>query len=746
MIALFIWGRTIVFDKNFAPVIYAESGEVLSASVSSDQQWRIQCNTDVPEKLKTAIILFEDEYFYSHPGVNLVSISKATYQNIKAGKIKRGGSTLTMQLARIHYKNQRRSYIQKIKEIFLSIAIELNYSKEEIIANYCQYAPFGGNIIGYCAASYKYYDKEPELLSWSESVTLAVLPNAPSDVFPGKGQKRLQKKRNYLLKKLLAKKYIDSTTYRLSLLESIPTQSNHFDNLAPHLLTNFKKHKLENNHTTINYNLQKSVINLVQNYHDRYVTNGIDNMAVLILRNNGEIASYVSNTSCKTSDCGKNVDIIHAFRSPGSILKPFLYGLSLDKGSISPTSILLDIPSFYNGFSPKNFDRKFRGIIPAKDALTMSLNVPAVNLLSKYGIDGFITDMKNLGYKNTSNNANYYGLSLILGGNEVSMMEVGQSYMNLVRTADGELPIMPIFSKNQTIKNDIDTYPISRGGAWLVLQMLSGVNRPSSQEGWQYFTNKKNISWKTGTSYGYRDAWSVGVTKDYTVVVWIGNADGEGKKGLTGIKKAAPVLFSVFDLLPDSEEISLSYKDLSYQTICKQSGYTANDDCPETIQTLLPKSSHNLPLCSFHKTYSIDATGKYLINSSCDDFSNIQQKVFFVLNPVANSYYKKYSTKDYSLPPLSPNCMETAGNLAIIYPMNNSTILLPKDINKIKQELICNATTAGEEKLYWFLDDQYLEETTEYHKIKLSAKKGRHQLTIVSPSGDSKTHRFEVIE
>lgn len=747
IIILFVWSRNIQFEDRFSPVIYSQDGEVLSAGISEDQQWRIACGGNMPDKLATSIRLFEDQYFFYHPGVNIGSILKAIGNNIKAGKIVRGGSTLTMQLARIYYGNQSRTYLHKIKEILFAFALELKYSKEEILNYYGQYAPFGGNIIGYCAASEFYYDKSPDLLSWSESVTLAVLPNAPSDIYPGKGQKQLLSKRDRLLFKLLNKGIIDSLTYRLSLREKVPIRKNNFPDFTPHLLpflagTNKMNNKYE---TTIDFSLQKGVLKVVNQYAKRYSSQGIDNMAVLILRNDGSVASYVANSNCLSPNCGSKVDIIRAFRSPGSILKPFLYGACLDIGMITKESLLLDIPTFYNGFSPKNYDRKFRGIVKAEDALIQSLNVPAVNLLAKYGIDAFLNILKHLGIDNNNKTADHYGLSLILGGSEVSMWGIGQAYMNMARRAMKKKSLNTSLLMENKPKEIFDNFPLSIGSSWQVLDILKGVNRPVEQDGWQYFSNQHSISWKTGTSYGYRDAWSVGLTKDYTVVVWVGNADGEGRKGLTGIKKAAPVLFSVYDLLPLSEKIEEPINAFIPKKVCEESGYTATVACPNKKLIYVPDKSHNLPQCDFHKLLFVDENEKYLVNKDCD-LKNTKQKSFFILNPIVNSYFKKFAGKDYSIPPIYPRCKSIQTDIEIIYPPHNAEILLPNDVDDKKRNLICSASTSnGVDSLFWFLDNEIISITKIQHKLELNVELGQHQLTILAPNGKSKTHIFSIV-
>ena len=742
-------GYKVVFNRDFAPVVYAKDGTILAASVAKDGQWRIYCADKIPDKLATCIRLFEDRYFYYHPGVNPVALLEAARDNYKAGHIVRGGSTLTMQLARLYYHHSKRTYWQKLKEILLAFGLEMRYSKKEILQLYGQYAPFGGNIIGYEAASRLYYGKAPEALSWGESALLAVLPNAPSNIYPGKGQATLIRKRDSLLKRLLEHGWIDSLGYHLALKEGVPTRKHRFPGLAPHLLSYFKQsgnNTFNKFRTTLDPFLQSKTVQTVQQFANRYSGQGIDNLAVLVMRSSGSIAAYVANSNCSSEQCGSHVDIIRSLRSPGSILKPFLYGCCLDAGFITTKSLLKDIPVFYNGFSPKNYDHKFRGIVPAKEALTRSLNVPAVNLFYRYGVDAFLEDLHGVGMRHLDQKADHYGLSLILGGCEVTMLEVATAYTNLLRTAEKKTSIRPHILQSSSDSSVMESFPISAAACSQILDILQGVNRPSSRNGWQYFVHQKPISWKTGTSYGYRDAWAAGVTKEYTVVVWVGNADGEGRKGLTGIDKAAPVLFSIFDLLPATSEVSKPYNEYKEKRICSSSGFAASPSCPKTEMTYVPEHAGPLPICTFHCKLYVDATETYRIKKPCNRYIPSHERSYFILDPIVDSYYKKYTGQSYSLPPIHPDCNTgESQRLHIIYPPPYADILLPKDVDESVKKLVCVAAASESvDSLYWFVDGDIVQVNRKPFKLELELAEGKHNLTVVTPDGSSVTHYFKI--
>lgn len=737
---------TISFENKYAYVLYAED-HIINAQVSDDEQWRIRCDNPLPEKLKQCLVLFEDQYFDYHPGVNPVSIVKAVIQNIKQGHIVRGGSTITMQLARIHEGNRRRTYPQKVKELFLALALELRFSKTDIIKHYAQHAPYGGNTIGYCAAAMRYYGKDADKLTWSEAATLAVLPNAPSKIYPGKSQGILINKRNFLLDKLHAEGFMDSITCRLAKLETLPSRSHYFHSMAPHLLQEFKYAQPDqyNFNTTLDYSLQRNVMTVIDNYQMRYSVNyDIQNIAAMIIRNDGSIASYVGNVSC-AEDCGEEVDVLNSLRSPGSTLKPFLYAGALDRGMITTSSFLKDIPVFYNGYSPANFDKKFRGIVRAERALTESLNIPAIDLLSQYGVGAFLEDLKVMDFKDLNQNADHYGLSLILGGAEVKARDLAMSYVNLSRVGQAKEPVRMRLLTDQST-DMYEDFPFSIAASYQISEMLEGVNRPFNQDGWKYFESGKEISWKTGTSYGLRDAWAVGSTSDYTVLVWVGNADGEGRAGLTGVAKAGPILFELFDLLPTSKESVLPLHHFRYKEVCEQSGYAAGLACKKTIQVPVSPDIQRIKACNYHQYVTTDTSGKYRVHNHCD-VESISNPMM-ILDGITNAYYKKQSGISYAIPPFLPTCDEgLSENIQIVYPSADAKILLPTDLNDRKQLLVSQViVNSAVDSVFWFIDDQLSSISKGEHKVELDVRPGRHVLTVISSSGDEDSRDFVVLE
>jgi len=576
---LFLTGRWVTFLEDYSTAVFEKDGTFSSAAVSDDEQWRLLCDGEIPPRLEQAVLSFEDEYFYWHPGINPFSVLKAVADNIRAARIVRGGSTLSMQLARISQGNRPRTVPQKMKEMILALGLEMRYSKKEILQLYGQHAPFGGNIVGYCAASQRYFGKDPAYLSWAEAAAIAILPNSPGKIFPGRAQASFIKKRNFLLHKLHYKGLIDQISLSLAMREPLPEGLKYFDQTSPHLLQEMKKAGTNNLRSSIDGSLQKMIIHILENFGSLYAANSVNNISALVLDNsNGQIISYIGNVDHDPFQANRDVDMISSMRSPGSTMKPLLYGICFDEGLITHQSLIEDTPVFMNGFSPQNIDKSFRGIVRASDALNNSLNIPAVLMLKEYGIQPFIEKLRQTGFAHTSRSNQHYGLSLILGSNEVTSLELGRAYMNIARKAM-EMKSIDISYEKQAESKPFKEIPLSVGSAYLVLNLLKEVKRPEERDGWEFFESRHYLAWKTGTSYGNRDAWAIGVTKKYTIVVWTGNASGEGRNGLTGLRLAAPVLFAISDVLPQTAWFDEPAAHLKPIEVCSESGFRKEEHC-----------------------------------------------------------------------------------------------------------------------------------------------------------------------
>ncbi len=424
-----------LFKDPTTTVITSQSDELLGALIAKDGQWRFPASDSIPDKFKTCILQFEDEYFYKHPGFNPISIFKALKGNLSSGTIKRGGSTITQQVIRLSRKGQSRTYFEKLKELVLATRLEFRLSKDQILNLYASHAPFGGNVVGIDAAAWRYFNRNASDLSWAESATLAVLPNAPSLIYPGKNQQRLLDKRNRLLKKLNQNGTIDTLTYELSIAEGLPQKPYPLPQIAPHLLQKVaKRYKGERIKTTLKTTLQEQTNAIVKQHYNRLKQNEIYNVSVLVLNvHTREVLTYVGNSPTDNAH-QKSVDIIDKPRSTGSILKPFLYASMLDAGDLLPNTLVADIPTQFGSYQPENFNNSYDGAVFANEALSRSLNVPAVRMLQDFGLDRFYHYLKQLKLKDLKYNANHYGLSLVLGGAESNLWDLCKSYAAMAST------------------------------------------------------------------------------------------------------------------------------------------------------------------------------------------------------------------------------------------------------------------------------------------------------------------------
>lgn len=385
-----------LFDEPYSTVVWSSEGQLLGARIADDGQWRFPEVDSVPHRFEACIRYYEDEYFYYHPGVNPISTLEALWSNLTSDS-RRGGSTITQQVMRLAHNNPPRTYWQKFIETIQAMRLELSYSKAEIMKLYASHAPFGGNVVGLAAAAWRYYGIPADRLSWGQSATLAVLPNAPALIYPGKNADALLDKRNTLLRKLYKNKVLDKTTYELAIAEPLPGEPLALPDIAPHFTERIRReYPGQRFISSIDYHLQKQVNTIVKNHYNTLKGNHIYNMAVLVLDvKSRQVIAYVGNTPTSLAN-DRYVDIIDRPRSTGSILKPFLYAAMLDEGMILPHTLVEDIPTNIDGYTPQNYNKKYHGAVHASEALIRSLNVPAVRMLQDYGLIKFYKILRKL--------------------------------------------------------------------------------------------------------------------------------------------------------------------------------------------------------------------------------------------------------------------------------------------------------------------------------------------------------------
>ena len=734
-----------LFHVPYSTVVTDRNEELLGARIASDGQWRFPPRNTTPEKIKECLITFEDKHFYHHWGVNPFAIGRAFYQNVKNKRIVSGGSTLTMQTIRLA-RNESRTFREKLIEMIWATRLEFRASKEEILSMYISHAPFGGNVVGLDAAAWRYFGHSADDLSWAESAMLAVLPNAPAMIHLSKGRKTLLDKRNRLLKQLLEKKTIESSTYELAISEPLPDEPHALPQIAPYLVSRFYQERNgEYSRSTINKGIQTQVEDLAERWSNEFGRSDIRNLAILVIDiPSNQVVAYCGNVHFDRKQGGNQVDVIQAPRSTGSILKPFLYYAMLQEGSLLPDMLLPDVPVNINGFTPQNFSMQFEGAVPASEALARSLNIPAVTMLQRYGVPKFHSFLQQIGLKTINRSSSHYGLSLILGGAEATLWDVTNAYAMMGRSLL-QLPQRSCSLLLPTSRITESTDPFQPGAVWQTFDALKEVNRPEEID-WKSIPSMQTIAWKTGTSYGFRDAWAVGVTPRYAVGVWVGNATGEGKPGLVGAQTAGPVLFDIFNLLPSSSWFTRPAGIFVEAEVCRKSGHLKGRFCDETDTLLVLPAGLRTEACPYHHLVTLSADESQRIYENCANTEPTLRKSWFTLPPVWEWYYKQHHPEYKPLPPFKAGCGEdTFQPMQFIYPPMNARIKLPKQLDGSKGfltvELAHNNPNAT---VFWHLDETYQAQTQDFHKISLQPAAGKHSLTAVDGEGNTISTTFFV--
>ncbi|MBQ7162234.1 MAG: penicillin-binding protein 1C [Bacteroidales bacterium] len=729
LVVLFLLIPDVRFRQPASTVVFSAEQELLGARIASDGQWRFPpSGRPLPDKYVQALIQYEDRWFRYHPGVNPVSMGQALLRNIRYRRNLSGGSTLTMQVARLSRGQQRRNVGEKLLESFMALKLERLKSKQEILALYAAHAPFGSNVVGLEAASWRYFHCSPEDLSWAEAATLAVLPNAPSLLYPGRRDHLLKDKRDRLLGELYRHGKIEAIDLELALQEPMPERPLPLPETAVHWTDRIHRQQTGRQvQTTLRHELQRQGNQVALRHHRRLAEQGIRNLAALIIDvESGAPLLYIGNTPY-LKDNGGQVDMIRAMRSTGSILKPILYAAMLNEGEILPQTLIRDTPINYTGYMPQNFDHNYSGAVPADQALSRSLNVPAVEMLQQYGQARFLDVLKACGFTSFRQPAAHYGLSLILGGGECRLEELAACYAAMARRLN--------HYQQPDYRPDI---PFSAAACWFTVEAMRQLTRPEDRTGWQYYNSARPLAWKTGTSFGFRDAWAVGFNPHYVIAVWVGNADGEGRPDLTGIKAAAPLLFDLIELLPaDNDWFEEPLEELVYTEICVESGYKASACCPHREMRPIPANGERTGICPYHRIVHLSSDGRYQVRADCYPVSEIRHDSCFVLPPAMEWYYRKRHPEYRSLPPMMPGCQEEdRQQMEIVSPKNLSEIYIPVDFDGHRKMVVFQAAHRNPEAtVYWHLDECFLGTTRQLHQMGVSPEPGWHRLTLIDEQG-----------
>lgn len=718
-----------IFEGRYSVSVLDNNGKIIGVYLNKDEQWHLKSTDKIPEKLKRAVMVFEDKNFYSHKGVDFSAVVRAVKDNIFE-KRRTGASTITMQAVKMAQPKER-NYFNKYLEIVHAFKLEKYYKKDEILKMYLNNAPYGGNIVGYKTASYMYFRKSPKELTWGEAALLAVLPNSPGLMNVEKNREKLIEKRNFLLKKLYEENFIDERQYRISLKEPVPDKRYSFPVLAPHLVRRLVNENKDKKiiKSTIDSEIQKKTEKAVKDYSEFLKLSGINNAAVLIINNkNYEVTAYAGSQDFYDFENNGQVDGITAKRSPGSLLKPFLYAKVIDEGIAAPQSKIPDVPLYFSNFSPQNANKKYYGMVEMRDALIKSLNIPFVELLKDYGEDKFFYFLKDI-LNFEDKNPERYGLSLILGTKEFTMEEIGILYSGLANY--GNFKNLKYTEESTEEGRQL----LTKGASYLTLTTMRELERPGMEK---FYREKNPVSWKTGTSHGRRDGWAAGVTPEWTVVVWTGNFTGEGNPNLTGVYTGGNLLFNILKFLPKTEKEFVMPNDLEKIKVDSETGYRLKYDIPYK-EIFYPKDAKPLKASPYYKKIFVNKNGEET-DSRDESFSEREEKYILVYPLEVVNYFVRENLDVSNI--FSEKTAEKT--IKFIYPKNSLKIIVPKDFDGEKS-LIVKIANIKNRELYWYVNKEYAGKSREKERS-FNLKKGNYEITVVSEKGETAKINFQVVE
>jgi len=552
---LIVWALIVAADRlwplplkevNPARVVVDEKGTPLWRFADSDGIWRYPVTIeDVSPRYLEALIQYEDRWFWDHPGVNPFSVLRAAWQDLSSGKVVSGGSTLTMQVARLLDPHPR-TFGGKVRQLWRAMQLEWHLSKREILTLYLNRAPFGGTLQGVGAASWAYLGKSPAQLSYSEAALLAVLPQAPSHLRPDRWPERAEAARNKVLERMVTQGVWSAQQVKESREEPVWLAPRQMPQLAP-LFSRMMLSKSRDNKivTTLDASLQRQMEELAMNWKSRLPPRS--SLAMIVVDHTTmKVRGWVGSVDINDDSRFSHVDMVSAIRSPGSVLKPFVYGMALDEGLIHPASLLQDVPRRTGDYRPGNFDSGFHGPISMSEALVRSLNLPAVQVLEAYGPKRFTGMLSNVGLRLILPPGAQPNLSLILGGAGARLSDITAAYSAFARQGKaGRLRLQP---GDPLIERPL----LSPGAAWIIRRILGNEAQPLPDSA---LPQVAPLAWKTGTSYGYRDAWAIGLNARYVIGIWTGRPDGTPVAGQFGFASAVPLLNQVNNMLQSSSTV-----------------------------------------------------------------------------------------------------------------------------------------------------------------------------------------------
>jgi penicillin-binding protein 1C len=738
------WVFPLPDNIEYSTIITDSKGEVVHAFLTKDQKWRMKTELeDISPLLRKTIVEKEDKYFYSHPGVNALAIARAFVKNIFRWKRTSGASTITMQVARA-LEPKRRTYFNKLIEIFRAEQLEWKYSKNEILQLYLNLVPYGGNIEGVKSASILYFKKQPDHLSLAEITALSIIPNRPSSLVMGKHNDRIVQERNRWLQQFANDKVFTQKEIADALSEPLTATRGTVPQLIPHLAWKLKQQGGDIIKTNIELNTQLKTEKLVADYSRILTLKNIRNAAVIIIDNQThKVITYVGSANfTDTIDAGQ-VNGANAIRQPGSTLKPLLYGLCMDEGLLTPKAIITDVSVNYNGYAPENYDKKFNGYVTMEYALEHSLNIPAVKGLQWLGKDPFISKLADCNFQQIKRDQRKLGLSMILGGCGATLEELTGMYSLFAN--NGKF-VSPEYTQEPVQQPKKEVRILSEAATFMINEILSKVNRPDFPLNWQSTEHMPKIAWKTGTSYGRRDAWSIGYNRKYTVGIWTGNFSALGIPELSGANIATPLLFKIFNTIDyDSDEQWFSQpKDCDIRMVCSETGLPPAGHCQNTVTDYFIPLISSTQLCNNIEEVALSADEKISYCKTCMPAGGYKKKWIRTVSPEMQRYYEERHLVYEKMPPHNPACERVfkEGGPVITSPHNGSEYFISKK-NPEPLQLTCNVGN-DVHKVYWYINNKFYKSDDAHNRQFFIPDEGPVKISCTDDKGRNRDIRISV--
>ena len=722
-------------NPQYSTVITDSDDKILHAFLNPHDKWRMQTELkEITPTLEKAIIFKEDRWFRYHFGINPIAVGRAFFNNIIKRRRTSGASTITMQVVRLLYP-QERTYWHKITEMIRAIQLELHYSKDEILQMYLSLVPYGSNIEGLKSASVLYFQKSPDVLSLAEVTALTIIPNRPSSLRLGKNNTYILQERNKWLQRFAEAGLFASQDIEDALAEPLQVRRHEAPKLAPHLAYRLKTTYPNEPtiHSSLHRNLQLTLEKIVQNYVNRLYGINIHNAAVLLINNQTkQVEAYVGSADFNNPIDGGQVDGIRAIRSPGSTLKPLLYGIAFDKGIITPKSAINDVPSNFGGFEPENFDKQFHGKVTAEFALANSLNIPAVKLLKDISTASMIEKLKKAEFQTIKKSASKLGLSLALGGCGVTLEELTNLFSSFAHQGT--------FTKATLLAEENPNKPteiLSEDATFLINQILSQITRPDLPNNYEYTYRMPKIAWKTGTSFGKKDAWSIGYNAKYTLGIWIGNFSGEGVPELSGANIATPLLLDIFNTIDynSSAKWFSPSANLAMRKVCAETGAIPSEHCNHQITDYYIMGVSNTQSCTHTKAVWVNPSATISYCAVCMPDSGMVQKQYPVFAPELIAWYQTRHIQYGQIPPHNPQCTRVFNNNApIISSPNDGAEYWIEPNEAVKLQLSCQVGN-DVKMIYWYINDKLYQKSAPQQETFFYPEAGNIKISCTDDKG-----------